>query len=100
MGDGKRERDGGVQCGGVGSKRKAVQDETSVGGTGDESKRSVLQRGESNPGLPRDRQEYWPLYYVGLLCSKYDVFDELNRVNSDHDCTVNECHLHMLGCYI
>jgi hypothetical protein len=26
-----------------------------------------LPGGESNPGLPRDRRGYWPLYYRGLM---------------------------------
>ena len=29
-------------------------------------KKSVLPGGESNPGLPRDRRGYSPLYYRGL----------------------------------
>ena len=30
----------------------------------------LLRRGESNPGLPRDRREYWPLYYNGYYFTK------------------------------
>ena len=36
-----------------------------VGGFGQKS--IVLPGGESNPGLPRDRRGYSPLYYRGLL---------------------------------
>ena len=32
-------------------------------------KKLILPGGESNPGLPRDRRGYLPLYYRGLLVS-------------------------------
>ena len=35
---------------------------------GGEKKKGLPDR-ESNPGLPRDRRRYWPLYYRGLMSS-------------------------------
>ena len=40
-----------------------------------------LPDGESNPGLPRDRRGYLPLYYRGLaddaqMCMKHVLFTE------------------------
>ena len=32
---------------------------------GKEGKKKLLPGGESNPGLPRDRRRYSPLYYRG-----------------------------------
>ena len=32
--------------------------------------KKVLRVGESNPGRPRDRREYSPLYYRGLMTIK------------------------------
>ena len=29
---------------------------------------------ESNPGLPRDRRRYLPLYYLGMLTSSYNNY--------------------------
>ncbi len=33
-------------------------------------KKDILPDGELNPGLPRDRRGYWPLYYRGLVESE------------------------------
>ena len=33
---------------------------------GGEDKKKMLRDGESNPGLPRDRRGYSPLYYRGV----------------------------------
>ena len=35
--------------------------------------KSKLPDGESNPGLPRDRRGYSPLYYQGFAASKLNV---------------------------
>ena len=35
-------------------------------GQGKKGKNYILPGGESNPGLPRDRRGYSPLYYRGL----------------------------------
>ena len=38
------------------------------------NKKKVLPGGESNPGLPRDRRGYSPLYYRGLSCTPGQYF--------------------------
>ena len=32
-----------------------------------QEKKKILPDGELNPGLPRDRRGYYPLYYRGLI---------------------------------
>ena len=39
-----------------------------------ESKMTHLPGGESNPGLPRDRRGYLPLYYRGCVDVKFTLF--------------------------
>ena len=36
--------------------------------------KKILPDGESNPGLPRDRRGYWPLYYRGLEWQREWIF--------------------------
>ena len=38
------------------------------------AKKWFLPGRESNPGLPRDRRRYSPLYYRGYICSKSNTF--------------------------
>ena len=38
------------------------------------NKKEVLPGGESNPGLPRDRRGYSPLYYRGLSYTSKQIF--------------------------
>ena len=44
--------------------------------------KKLLRDGESNPGLPRDRRGYSPLYYRGFvnLCYINDLFKHCNMV--------------------
>ena len=35
--------------------------------------KDILPGGESNPGLPRDRRGYSPLYYRGCIYDDYDA---------------------------
>ena len=41
--------------------------ETAEGKTFGLTRTKILRDGESNPGLPRDRRGYSPLYYRGVI---------------------------------
>ena len=48
--------------------------------------KKMLRDGESNPGLPRDRRGYSPLYYRGdvsyRLFNKYEKYNAYRKVYS------------------
>ena len=45
----------------------------------------LLPGGESNPGLPRDRRGYSPLYYRGHLSMKIEIQGCVRLGNLDFD---------------
>ena len=60
-----------------------------------EAAKSSLPDGESNPGLPRDRRGYLPLYYRGL--TKADAMQhrpDFSELSSDSCATYHACQSH------
>ena len=50
--------------------------------------KKILPGGESNPGLPRDRRGYLPLYYRGHVCRSQTIdVDPLALI-----CMLSECN--------
>ena len=47
--------------------------------------KKVLRDGESNPGLPRDRRGYSPLYYRGDVHSQlFNIYQKYNAYRKVH----------------
>ena len=55
--------------------------------------KKVLRDGESNPGLPRDRRGYSPLYYRGAIIAsifeKFEPFDDKLLSQANCCCSKN-----------
>lgn len=55
-----------------------------------------LPGGESNPGLPRDRRGYSPLYYLGLIAVVIFLFNKEDLPESFKRCLSSPKYLNLL----